>query len=230
MTSNQLKLLEEYLIDTGIRLILHLMIWAAGFVIAFAFHTDVFPLRYSLTAICARIIIPAVFIIIGLPELLRLLRLFFCILCDLSSKKTASGNLSGLNIVRSSRFVLSKQKSYAIIGKLHDFMIFNEPPKGAQRKQKKPDQSGAKRILTKIRQSVMVFAQLIANLYGLVGRSVLIDHRICDKEKLQGLMQTAEHGKSFPYIASRYAGIVFEFYPERTPEKVWSMKEIQWNG
>ena len=67
------------------------------------------------------------------------------------------------------------------------------------------------------------FIQEVIMNYVFAVRAVLLDGCVCNTEKAEGLLQRAGGGKSYIYTAARYSGVIFEFYAERNPERVWSI-------
>jgi len=229
MNKNRIKLLQEYLIDTTLRLIAEVAVWSLiVFYLYFYFPNSRF-LSTRAAAIARNgyfmLLVPVLFVIWGLPRILRYARLFVCLVWDLIEQKTVSGNLKGMGATGPHRFLLTAKKQYADITKGWVHPLYTDQAI-AQRKRNK---TGWKKIRQKIYDKWKDFQFWMITEYSAIYRLLLIDSRVCSYEKLEGLMRTAFSGKSYPYVASKHAGIIFEFYAERKPEGVWRFEDAE-NG
>ena len=121
MNKNRIKLLQEYFIDTTLRLIAEVAVWSLiVFYLYFYFPNSRFLSTRAATI--ARngyfmLLVPVLFVMWGLPRILRYARLFGCLVWDLIERKTVSGNLKGMGATGPHRFLLTAKKQYADITK-----------------------------------------------------------------------------------------------------------------
>lgn len=222
-------LLLDHLQDTILRLVLHCVIFGSLVWLVFFNHSSLFTdlnARQILTRERLRLFFIFLYPISYFPLLLRDIRLLVQLTLDLAMRQTRTGNFRERYGLGPYRFVLSKTKRYLLTvpswekDKREERQFRIERRKPHQKKQKK---SRIQKICHRFQSWFKDWVDFTIASYKTAFWSLVLDGSVCDVVKAEGLLQSANGGKSYIYTAARFSGVVFEFYAERNPERVWSI-------